>query len=160
MEVPTGGGYQKSQPKKKNTRRSIIDRLRKLKKYIPKIGPIKPRKMRPHEGRKTPGSKSNRAFLKELLKEDVVVEEAIPCWLIGSTHFDLRLLVSFDKVLYMYPRCNTASNVTTNISQGATSKTMAFLKGVRKDLIIPSRLSDPMFWHGSIIPKKIAGLKS
>jgi len=76
-----------------------------------------------------------RAFLKELLKDDVLVEEAIPRWLIGNTHFDLRLLVFFDKVLYMYPRCNSIRNITTSVSQGATSKSMAFLKGVRKDLI-------------------------
>ena len=77
----------------------------------------------------------NRAFLKQLLAEDVIVEEAIPRWVIGNAHFDLRLHVFFGKVLYMYPRCNTIGSVTTNVSQGATSKTMAFLKGISRNLI-------------------------
>lgn len=77
----------------------------------------------------------NTAFLKQLLTEDVIVEEAIPRWLIGEAHFDLRLHIFFDKILYMYPRCNTAGSVTTNVSQGATSKTMTFLKGISRNLI-------------------------
>ncbi len=77
----------------------------------------------------------NRAFLKQLLKEDVIIEEAVPHWLIDSLQFDLRILVFFGKILYMYPRCNTVQSVTTNVSQGATSETMAFLKGIRKSLI-------------------------
>jgi hypothetical protein len=77
----------------------------------------------------------NRTFLKQLLTEDVIVEEAIPRWVIGNAHFDLRLHVFFDKVIYMYPRCNTVCNITTNVSQGATSKTMAFLKGISRNVI-------------------------
>ncbi len=76
----------------------------------------------------------NRTFLRQLLKEDVIAEEAIPRWLIGNVHFDLRLLVFFGKVLYMYPRCNDDSKVTTNVSQGASSKSMAFLKGISGNL--------------------------
>ena len=77
----------------------------------------------------------NRIFLRQLLKADIIIEEAIPRWLIGNTHFDLRLHVFFDKILYVCPRRNAVSNVTTNVSQGATSETMAFLKGIRRDLI-------------------------
>jgi len=77
----------------------------------------------------------NRRFLKELLKEDVVIEEAVPRWLIRGKQFDLRCLLLFGKVLYIYPRSNAAEKVTSNVSQGANSETMAFLKGVPQNLI-------------------------
>ena len=77
----------------------------------------------------------NENFLRELLKQDVVIEEAVPHWLIRGAHFDLRALVFFGKILYMFPRSNAAQNVTTNVSQGAKSQTMSFLSGIRKDLI-------------------------
>ena len=77
----------------------------------------------------------NKSFLTELLKQDVVIEEAVPRWLIRGAHFDLRVLVFFGKILYMYPRSNAAEKVTTNVSQGAKSQTMSFLSGIRKDLI-------------------------
>lgn len=77
----------------------------------------------------------NTAFLKELLAGDMVIEEAIPRWLVKDSHFDLRALVFYGKVLYMYPRCSAAENVTTNVSQGATSKTLSFLKGIDSPLI-------------------------
>ena len=81
----------------------------------------------------------NEAFLAQLLAQDVVVEEAIPRWLIGGRQFDLRLLIFFDKILYMYPRTNAAQNVTTNVSQGAESRTMSFLKGVDSRVIDAAR---------------------
>ncbi len=77
----------------------------------------------------------NMAFLKELLAGDMVIEEAIPRWLVKDSHFDLRALVFYGKVLYMYPRCSAAENVTTSVSQGATSKTLSFLKGIDSRLI-------------------------
>jgi len=77
----------------------------------------------------------NRAFLAELLKGDIVVEEAVPRWLIRGRHFDLRALVFRNKVLYMYPRSNSADKVTTNVSQGARSETMRFLADVPKRLL-------------------------
>ena len=77
----------------------------------------------------------NERFLAELLKQDVVIEEAIPRWLIRGAHFDLRVLIFFGKILYIFPRSNAAEKVTTNVSQGAKSQTMSFLSGIRKDLI-------------------------
>lgn len=77
----------------------------------------------------------NRAFLRELLRSDVVVEEAVPRWIIRNRHFDLRALVFRNKVLYMYPRSNDAARVTTNVSQGARSETMSFLADVPRKLV-------------------------
>ena len=77
----------------------------------------------------------NRAFLRELLRQDVVVEQAVPPWIIEGSQFDIRLLLFGRKVLYMYPRANAVANVTTNVSQGARSETMAFLDGVPRRLI-------------------------
>lgn len=77
----------------------------------------------------------DRRFLKQLLKEDVVIEEAVPRWLIEGKQFDLRCLLFFGKIIYMYPRSSEGKNVTTNVSQGASSETMAFLKDVPQNLI-------------------------
>lgn len=81
----------------------------------------------------------NEKFLRQLLKEDVVIEEAVPRWFIRGAHFDLRALVFFGRIVYMYPRSNTAQNVTTNVSQSAKSERMSFLGGIRKDLIRKAR---------------------
>ena len=78
---------------------------------------------------------NNEPFLKKLLKEDVITEEAIKPLLVKSRKFDLRMYVCFDKVLYIYPRSNEANSITTNISQGAKGESSAFLKGIRKDLL-------------------------
>lgn len=72
----------------------------------------------------------NKAFLRQLLGKDMVIEEAVPCWLIHGRHFDIRCLVFFGKVIYMYPRSNTADKVTTNVSQGARNEKMRFLNDV------------------------------
>ena len=77
----------------------------------------------------------NRRFLRQLLKEDVMVEQAVEPWLIGDSQFDLRLLIFCGRILYMYPRSNDVEKVTTNVSQGARSRTMAFLDGVSRGLI-------------------------
>ncbi|MBD3426828.1 MAG: hypothetical protein GF409_06315 [Candidatus Omnitrophica bacterium] len=61
----------------------------------------------------------NRGFLKQLLKKDVVVEEAIDPLKIKGRIVDFRVYAFFDKVLYIYPRKGKAGSVTTNISQGA-----------------------------------------
>lgn len=81
----------------------------------------------------------NERFLGQLLKEDVVIEEAIPRWLIRGAHFDLRALVFFGRILYMFPRSNAGQNVTTNVSQGARSRTMSFLEGISEELIGKAR---------------------
>ncbi len=77
----------------------------------------------------------NKKFLTQLLKQDVIIEEAVPRWLIRGKQFDLRVLIFFGKILYMFPRSNAADKVTTNVSQGAESQTMSFLSGISKDLI-------------------------
>jgi len=61
---------------------------------------------------------NNNAFLSQLLKTDVTIEEAIPPWVINNKRFDLRSIVLYDKTLYTYARSNHIDNVTTNISQG------------------------------------------
>jgi len=77
----------------------------------------------------------NKALLRELLKQDVVVEQAVPPWIIEGSQFDIRLLIFGRRILYMYPRANAVAKVTTNVSQGARSETMAFLDGVPRRLI-------------------------
>ncbi|MFC1504238.1 RimK family alpha-L-glutamate ligase [Spirochaetota bacterium] len=72
----------------------------------------------------------NMKFLKSLLKEDVMVEDAVPRWLIRGKHFDVRCLLFFGKIMYIYPRSNTIDRITTNVSQGARSEKMKFLKDV------------------------------
>ncbi|MBA7485421.1 hypothetical protein ES707_20967 [subsurface metagenome] len=81
----------------------------------------------------------NERFLRQLLKEDVVIEEAVPRWLIRGVHFDLRALVFFGRILYMIPRSNVGQNVTTNVSQGARPWTMSFLEGISEELIGKAR---------------------
>lgn len=73
---------------------------------------------------------NNLDFLKELLKQDIIIEEAIPPYLINERKFDLRIYVCFGKVLYVYGRSNTKDAVTTNISQGARGESAAFLKKI------------------------------
>ena len=64
---------------------------------------------------------NNKVFLKNLLKEDVTIEEAISPLLIKTRKFDLRMYVCFDKVLYTYPRSNKTDSVTNE-------KILLFLK--------------------------------
>jgi len=72
----------------------------------------------------------NKKFLRELLKQDVVVEEAINSYLLKGRRFDLRIYVAFGKVLYIYPRSNDCRKITTNISQGARGEDINFLNSV------------------------------
>lgn len=74
-------------------------------------------------------------FLKQLLKQDITIEEEIPPYLIKNRKFDLRMYVSFGKVIYMYPRSNKDISVTTNISQGGKGETQNFLKKIPKSLL-------------------------
>ena len=70
----------------------------------------------------------NRAFLGELLRKDVVVEEAVDPLLIQGRKFDLRMYVYGNRVLYVYGRTNGADAITTNISQGARGEEKSFAK--------------------------------
>ena len=72
----------------------------------------------------------NIDFLKELLTWDIIIEEAIGSYRIDDQKFDLRLYTLFDDVLYIYPRTNDKTAITTNISQGAKGRTSRFLKKI------------------------------
>jgi len=72
----------------------------------------------------------HRKFLKELLQQDVIVEDAINPFLLKGRMFDLRIYIGFGKVLYIYPRSNECSEVTTNISQGARGENSHFVHSI------------------------------
>jgi|TARA_B100001971_G_C18199590_1_gene543694 hypothetical protein len=74
----------------------------------------------------------NNGFLREILKKDVIVEEAINPLLVKGRKFDLRMYVFKNKVLYTYARSNDAEAVTTNISQGAIGETPSFVNALPK----------------------------
>jgi len=78
---------------------------------------------------------NNEAFLKELLKQDIVIEEEINQYIIDKKKFDLRIYVSFNNVRYIYPRTNKSIEVITNISQGGKGESQAFLKKIPKKLL-------------------------
>ncbi len=67
-------------------------------------------------------------FLRELLKKDIIVEDAIDPLIVKGKKFDMRFYVYKNKVLYSYGRTTAASNVTTNISQGARGEKPSFVK--------------------------------
>jgi len=75
---------------------------------------------------------NKKPFLKEILKKDIIIEEAIDPLLIKGRKFDLRLYIYKDKVLYTYGRTNEKSAVTTNISQGARGEKLSFEKTLPK----------------------------
>ncbi len=72
--------------------------------------------------------KEKKAFLKELLKEDIIVEDMIDPLLINNRKFDIRFYVYKKKVLYTYCRTNESDAVTTNISQGARGEKLSYPK--------------------------------
>jgi hypothetical protein len=69
-------------------------------------------------------------FLSEILKKDVIVEEAINPLLVKGRKFDLRLYVFKGEVLYVYARSTDAEAVTTNISQGAIGEGPSFVNSL------------------------------
>lgn len=75
---------------------------------------------------------NNNAFLREILKEDIIIEEAINPLLIKGRKFDLRIYVFKNKVLYTYGRSNEAKAITTNISQGAVGEKTSFINALPK----------------------------
>lgn len=68
----------------------------------------------------------NVAFLRELLRQHILIEEAVDPLLVGGRKFDLRMYVYGDDVLYVYGRTNEADAITTNISQGARGERKSF----------------------------------
>jgi len=60
----------------------------------------------------------DNAFLGELLKKNIYIEEGIDSLNIKGDKVDLRIYTFIDKALYIYPRRNKLGAVTTNISQG------------------------------------------
>lgn len=68
------------------------------------------------------------AFLRELLKKDVIIEDAIEPLIINKKKMDIRFYVYKDKVIRSYARTTSTDNVTTNISQGAKGEKQSFLK--------------------------------
>ncbi len=76
-----------------------------------------------------------RAFLEKLIRNDFYVEEAVDISLLNNKKFDLRVYVFFGKVLFIYPKTNTADSVTTNISQDGTGEYPAFIRPVPKPLL-------------------------
>jgi len=79
--------------------------------------------------------KDKESFLKQLLKQDIIIEEAIDPFVLKKRKFDLRLYVFFEKVIYIYPRSNDYNKITTNISQGAKGEAQRFLKSIPKDIL-------------------------
>ena len=60
----------------------------------------------------------NHRFLRTLLKKDIIVQEGVNPLILNGHMVDLRIYTFMNKVLYVYPRKNSLSKITTNISQG------------------------------------------
>ena len=60
----------------------------------------------------------NHKFLRQLLKKDILIQEAVDPPILRGDRMDLRIYTFFNKVIYVYPRTNAPDKVTTNISQG------------------------------------------
>ena len=76
----------------------------------------------------------NRKFLSKLIKKDILIEQAINSMLFKNMKIDMRIYTFFNKVLYVYPRRNKVSRITTNISQGAKGDS-SILKKIPKHLV-------------------------
>ncbi len=98
----------------------------------------------------------DKDFLKQLLKQDITIEEEISPYLIEERKFDLRVYVSFGKVVYMYPRSNKDISVTTNISQGGKGETQNFLKKIPKSLLAKAKTN--AINSASALKAKFAGI--
>ncbi|MEA3369180.1 MAG: hypothetical protein U9Q24_02350 [Candidatus Ratteibacteria bacterium] len=76
----------------------------------------------------------NRTFLRELIKKDILIEEAVDSLIVKRKKFDLRIYTFFQKCLYIYPKTNQPQEITTNISQGGKGEP-GFLQFIPKKLL-------------------------
>ena len=81
----------------------------------------------------------NEKFLKELLKQDMIVEEEISPYLVDGKKFDLRIYVSFGEIKYVYPRSCSKNSVTTGISQGGKGESQSFLNKIPARLLTKAK---------------------
>jgi len=87
-------------------------------------------------------------FLRQLLKKDILIQEAVESPIYKGNKIDIRVYTFFNKVLYIYPRRNKADRVTTNISQGGQGDPgllkflpVSLIKKVKREAIkVSSRL--------------------
>ena len=59
----------------------------------------------------------NNAFLRKLIKKDILIEEAVDL-ILKRRRIDLRIYTFCKKDMYIYPKTNFPERITTNISQG------------------------------------------
>jgi len=76
-----------------------------------------------------------KKFLKELMRQDIIIEDAVSPFLLKGRMFDLRMYVCFGKVLYTYPRSNECEKITTNISQGAKGEGKKFVHSIPRKIL-------------------------
>lgn len=73
-------------------------------------------------------------FLKQLLKKDILIQEAVGPGILNGNMIDFRVYTFRNKVVYIYPRKNKLARITTNISQGGHGDP-GILKMLPKSLI-------------------------
>lgn len=71
-------------------------------------------------------------FLKELLKSNILCEEAVKTPMIKKRKFDLRIYVIYGETPYIYAKSIPYRNIVTNWSQGGRIERKAFLKKIPK----------------------------
>lgn len=60
----------------------------------------------------------NRSFLRRILNNDFLLQEALDSLILKGKKVDLRIYTFFNKVIFIYPRKNKTDKITTNITQG------------------------------------------
>lgn len=69
-------------------------------------------------GWKMKGVTGNGSFLEKLIKNDVLIQEAVDSLVLEGYKLDLRIYTFFNKIIYVYPRKNRPDKIITNVSQG------------------------------------------
>ncbi len=93
---------------------------------------------RSDHGWKTREITGNGKFLTQLLKKDILIQEAIDPPIFNKKKIDLRIYTFLGKAIYVYPRKNSRDKVTTNISQGGRGDP-GLLKLLPKSLITKAK---------------------